>query len=235
MGNNIKNTEANLYDSGTNPAQCTDSATGSGGIRSECLSYLYSWCTAAGLDSTTSPTCVEVREDSTVSDSDGSTSADEIPNNNMAGTGIVGKPGGKGGESKGNSNAANQAGIAPTNGSICPAGWRLPVGLVGANTVNEFAILNGAMYTAGVSLAPDATIGANRELNWHPAGSFSAVGSGYFNQNGLSYQSYSGGYWSSALNTSASAAYMYVRSDVVAPGTTSYSKYYGQAVRCVLN
>lgn len=208
-------------------------------MQSECLSYLYSWCAAAGLDSSTNPTCAEVREDSTTADSNGSTAGGNV-NTGMAGTGIIGKPGGKGGESKGNSNAANQQGVATSNGSICPAGWRLPVGRVGdattgTNTYNEFAVLNGAMFTVGQNLDPDTTTGSNRPLNWYPAGSFSAVGSGNFYYNlGLNDQSNHGYYWGSSLYSASFAAFTYITSGFVTPGTNNLTKFNGMAIRCVL-
>jgi len=241
MGNPIQGTEGNLHDASDNAAPCTNSPTGSDDMRSECLSYLYSWCAAIGLGSATTPTCEEVREDSTTSDSDGSTSADEIPNNNMAGPGIVGKPGGIGGESKGNSQAANQAGVATTNGSICPAGWRLPVGRVGSsstgtNVYNEFAILSGAMYTVGQDLSPSIITSTNRAVNWYPVGSFSAVGSGRFVYNtGLGYQSYHAQYWGSSLLSNTDAVFSQLRPDYIAPGASNTTKNVGMAVRCVLN
>jgi len=240
VGNTIQNTEASLNDSGFNIAPCNNSPTGSSPMTSECLAYIYNWCSAIGLDSGTNPTCDEVREDSTTADSNGST-AGTTTNTNMAGTGIVGKPGGIGGESKGNSNAANQAGITTTNGSICPAGWRLPVGRVGdatsgINTYNEFAILNGVMFTVGQNLDPDATTGSSRPDNWYPAGSFSSIGSGYFSYStGLWGQSNYGVYWGSSLGSSMYAAGMVIYSGNIAPGTSNNSKNAGFAVRCVLN
>jgi len=236
VGNNIQNTEANFYPSSTS-VQCTDSATSSDSMRSVCISYLYNWCAVVGLDSTTNPTCNEVREDSTVDDSNGSTTGGNV-NTGMADAGIVGKPGGIGGESKGNNQAANQAGVAATNGSICPAGWRLPVGRVGAsdNTYNEFAILNGAMFTLGQDLSPDNTNdGPTRAINWYPGGSFSATSSGYFNYaQGLFVQSRYSYYWSASLNSATSAQMMNLNTDNVSPGTPTASKSGGLAVRCVL-
>jgi len=243
MGNPIQGTEGNLYDGGSNIAPCNSSPTGPGDMLSECLSYLYSWCVAIGLSSTTSPTCAEVREDSTASDSDGSTSTAETPNTNMTGPGIVGKPGGIGGESKGNSNTANQVGISTTNGSICPAGWRLPVGrtgdgsTTGTDVYNEFAILSGAMYTVGLSLNPSTSGSSVYRENWWPSGSFLSVRSGFFYYSqGLNYQSNTGDYWSSSLYSQANAAYAQVGyATGVNPGSASHGKGAGSAVRCVLN
>jgi len=246
VGNAIQNTEANLYDGGVNIASCDNSLTGSGNMRSECLSYIYSWCAAIGLDSTTNPTCVEVREDSTITDSNGSTAGGTV-NTGMAGTGIVGKPGGIGGESKGSaSGIGNQAGVATSNGTICPAGWRLPVGRVGdadtntSNLYNEWNILNESMYSLNLFTNTSSTTinGTTTGYfnNWYPAGSFSSVGSGYFDHNnGLGFQSARGIYWSSSLSTSANATDSPIYAGSVSPGTSQRLKRTGLAVRCVLN
>jgi len=226
VGNIIPNTQASYND--TTPIPCTNTPTGTSvEMMSECLSYLYHWCAAVGLDSGTTPTCGSVAESTT--------------GNSMASTGIVGKPGGVGGESKGNNAAANQAGVATTNGTICPAGWRLPVGRVGASpnhtdTYNEFAILNSAMYTNGQNLTPDVTQGGNRFLNWRPAGSFSGIGSGYrATGTGLTTPSSVGRYWSSSLESSANASHMYLSNTTINPSIVGSSKQMGMAVRCVLN
>jgi len=238
MGNNIQNTEGNLYSTG-NVAPCADSLTGSGNMSGVCISYLYNGCAAIGLDSSTNPTCNEVRSDSTVDDSNGSTSGGNV-NTGMADTGIVGKPSGIGGESKGNSNAANQAGLATSNGSICPAGWRLPVGQVNngdnaVNTNNEFAVLNGAMSSAGASLSPNTTGSNANTANFVSTGSFSVVGSGLFNlTNALLGQSYYAYLWSSSMYSSEVAT-AWIYSTNVYPGTYNQAKVRGVAVRCVLN
>jgi len=237
IGNTIPNTTASFYE--TPLIKCTNGITGSGSnatMRSECLSYLYHWCTAVGLDNNTVPACSAV--------SHLSTNANDTPPNsttNIARTGVVGKPGGIGGESRGNSQAANQSGVnSTTAGTICPAGWRLPVGRIGADpshddTYNESAILNGAMYTIGASLAPDPTTVAPYQTNWYPIGSFSTISSGYFSTlNGLRVQSTNSTQWNSSLNSASRAANISVASGYVNPGTDGSTKYSGMAVRCVL-
>jgi len=235
QGNTIPNTQASFAD--TPPTPCTNSPTGTSvELMSECLSYLYNWCSAVGLDSTTTPTCATVSELSTNADNTSPNST-----TNIAKTGIVGKPGGIGGESKGNNQAANQSGVnSTTAGTICPAGWRLPVGRVGVSpnhtdTYNEVAILSGAMYTNGQNLTPDVTQGGNRFLNWRPAGSFSSIGSGYRAVgNGLNNQSSVGRYWSSSLGSSSNATQAYFTSSSIDAAIGNNGKTTGMAVRCVL-
>ena len=207
-GNTIHDTTATLY----SDTQCTNSPTGSGTMQSECLSYLYNWCAAIGLDSGTSPTCASV---SNTGSGAGYTTTGVI--------GISDASGGKGGESKGSGGT-----------SICPTGWRLPVARVGSsdNTLNEFAILNASMNSNAYNPTPSTS---NFYQNWQPAGSFSVIGSGYFAvSTGLVGQSAGGYYWSSSLRSSMDASRLGVGATSVSPGTLNYFKYSGATVRCVL-
>ncbi len=195
---------------------------------SKCLSYLYNFCSAAGLDSTTTPTCAAATNTGT--------------GTGYTTTGVIGKTGGKGGESKGNSNAGNPTGVnSTTNGTICPAGWRLPQGQTQASQ-NEWAILNGSMNTGTLSAA-NAGFGSGYYQNWQPnattggndtwRSSFGTVSSGYFFPGtGLSSQSPFAYWWSSSLLSSTDAYSTSVGSSYVNPGTSSSRKYVGFAVRC---
>ncbi len=228
-GQLIQNTTGTLY-SGT---QCTNSVTGNPPMDSKCLSYLYNFCSAAGLDSTTTPTCAAA-----VNTGSGT---------GYATNGVIGKQGGKGGESKGNTNAGNPSNVnSTTNGTICPAGWRLPQGRdnsSGTNdTNNEWAILNGSMNTGTLSATNTGT-GSGYYQNWQPnattggndawRSSFGTVSSGYFGPgNGLGNQSTYAYWWSSSLYSSTYAYRAYVRSSAVSPGTSYSVKYSGFAVRC---
>jgi len=242
MGNPITNTTGSTNNS--SPTFCGSGATGSGIMLSECLTYFYSWCAAIGLDSGTNPTCNDVQADSTTSDSNGSYTGGSV-NTGMAGTGIVGKPGGIGGESKGNAQAANQDGIATANGSICPAGWRLPVGRVGtsdtstSNLYNEWNILSESLYSRTLFTNTDSTTintGTNWASNFYPTGSFSAISSGYFyTTTGLAYLSTAGYYWTSSANARSAASTTRFSAAAFDPGTNNNTKYNGMAVRCVLN
>jgi len=238
MGNIIRSTPASFNTNVQIP--CTNHTTGThADMISECLSYLYHWCTAIGLDSNTIPTCAAATN--TGYGVGYVEQASDGPK-----LGIIGKPGGIGGESKGNNQAANQLGVAISNGSICPAGWRLPVGQVNEsfspnrqNAYNEFAILNGAMITAGETLSPNITNLDINIQNWQPVGSFSVVGSGHLQATyGLNNLSSLGSYLSSSLYSSSDSAYMSVSSVNIAgltPGTGGgFGKYMGMAVRCVL-
>jgi uncharacterized protein (TIGR02145 family) len=235
----VSNSNANitLYD-GT---RCTTSSTGSGVMASVCGNQiLYNFCAALGLDGATTPACTS------------STPTNTGTGAGYASAGVIGKAGGIGGESKGNISAANQAGInSSTQGSICPAGWRLPAGRVGSsdnNTKNEWAILNGSLYNNTYTATPNTGSGAGYYGYWQPAGTsinasstnlaggaFQTVASGYFNPgNGLLSQSTDGYWWTSSLYSPTNAAVTLVGSSYVNPGTYYGYRYRGFAVRCTL-
>ena len=210
-GNNIQTTTAQVAGGG----QCTNAPTGVGVMQSECLSYLYNWCAAIGLDSGTNPTCAAVEPTTT--------------GTNMTTSGVVGASstsGGVGGESKGSGGT-----------SICPTGWRLPVGRVGESddTLNEFAILNASMNSGVYNPTPSTGSGVGYRENWQPAGAFSIIGSGLFIAPVALYmQADRGDYWSSSLPSTTGAAGLEAYSSAVIAGTGSFTRQYGMAVRCVL-
>ncbi len=210
-------TEAVTVGSGT---RCTDTETGSGTMQSVCGNrILYNFCAANGLDGSTTPTCLEV--------------SDTTNTTGMSSIGVVGATGGKGGESKGGGGS-----------SICPAGWRLPVGRVGASddSKNEWAILNGSLY----SNAPSAPDTGNYYGYWEPKGTviptggadnlaaFGAVSAGLFDPgSGLGRQSTRAYWWSPSLYSAGGGASATIISGNVYPGTNDSNKFYGFAVRCV--
>ncbi len=242
-GQLIQNTTGTL----ASGSRCTNSATGTGVMTSACLSYLYNWCSAAGLDSTTTPTCADATNTGS--------------GTNYTTTGVIGKAGGKGGESKGNTNAGNPTGVnSTTSGTICPAGWRLPSGRVGsantaaANANNEWMILMTSLNTGAYNnAAPNTGYTTNYNTNYmgyfQPAGTsigagsgtslgehaFESVSSGGFAPgSGLYYQSTHAYWWTSSLSSSSGANLSYVLSSDVAPGTDYGTQYNGRTVRCVL-
>ena len=211
-GNVIQNIEGELGSSGG--PKCASSKTGGwASMKSECLSYLYNWCAAVGLDSTTVPTCVDAYRSGS--------------GKGYATTGVIGKPGGVGGESKGDGGS-----------SICPAGWRLPVGQIDRNdnSKNEFAVLNGSMYSNENSPSSDLNGTLEWAKNWQPMGLFASVSSGYFIpvNFGLMDQSVRSFYWTSSLAMPTHASLMNLDHESVVPGTGGSSKYLGLAVRCAL-
>ena len=125
------------------------------------------------------------------------------------------------------------------SGSICPTGWRLPSAMSDGSTATgngtsytaaDFPVLNASM-NAG-SLTTGST--SNYYAGWQFTGAWSGVFSGYWNS-GFSNQGSYGYYWSSTAYSSTSAWYLDINSSGVYPGGSSGSKYYGFAVRCVMD
>ncbi|MCL2002080.1 fibrobacter succinogenes major paralogous domain-containing protein [Candidatus Saccharibacteria bacterium] len=211
------NTQAGL--GGT--MNCSDSApSGSGVMESTCGGQImYNFCAALGLDSGTTPSCATVSNTTTGA--------------GMAATGIVGATGGQGGESLGSGGS-----------SICPAGWRIPVGLVGSAPgalPNDWNALNVAIGGANITTATNDT-GPGQGF-WQPSGTtssfpamFGAVSAGGVNTTGnLANQSTNASWWSSSLNSASFGRNTGVNSTGVYPGTFNNNKANGLTVRCVAN
>ena len=209
-GNNIENTTAFL----ANDTQCTNSITGIPPMDSECLSYLYNWCAAIGLDSSTTPTCAGA--------------SDAGSGTGYSTTGVIGAPSGQGGESKGSGGT-----------SICPANWRIPVGRIGSSddSMNEWAILNGSMHNNAYTSTPDIGTGSGYYQNWQPAGSFSSISASYFAPDGgLMNQSTQAVYWSSSSQSSGVTPFMLLVNVFIDPSTGYlFGRYGGLGVRCALS
>ncbi|MCL2095134.1 IPT/TIG domain-containing protein [Candidatus Saccharibacteria bacterium] len=149
----------------------TTESTGTPPMDSVCGGvYLYNWCAAMGLDSNTTPTCAAVSDTTTGT---GMTQAGIV--------GIASTHGGVGGESLGTYRLPSGERVGPgqpntstagaiRGSSLCPAGWRIPVGRVGAsnNTANEWAILNGSMARNAFYATPDVGTGQDYFPNWQP-------------------------------------------------------------------
>ena len=125
------------------------------------------------------------------------------------------------------------------SGSICPTGWRLPSATSDGSTATgngtsydaaDFAVLNASM-NAG-SLTTGST--SDYPTGWQFTGAWSGVFSGSWN-NGFLGQGSSGYYWSSTAYSSTFARILYFYSSHVNPGNDRNLKYYGYAIRCVMD
>ena len=123
------------------------------------------------------------------------------------------------------------------SGSICPTGWRLPSGSSDGSTATgnglsynaaDFPVLNASM-NAG-SLTTGST--SSYLTGWLFTGAWSGVFSGSWS-NGFGNQGSFGHYWSSTAVSSTNARYLSFSSSDVNPAN-NLNKYYGRAVRCVM-
>ena len=133
-----------------------------------------------------------------------------------------------------------------TTTSICPTGWRLPIG--GQSTVNttgDFYVLtktlmggtepntnntNGYGYYQGIVDNVDLGATASKVLRAYPT---NVVYSGYSNGSSAFNRGSDGYYWSSSVYSSSNAYRLYLSSSFVSPGTGLYNKYFGFSVRCI--
>ena len=125
------------------------------------------------------------------------------------------------------------------SGSICPTGWRLPSATSDGSTATgngtsftaaDFAVLNASM-NAG-SLTTGST--SNYPTGWQYSGAWSGVFSGLW-YSGFHGQGSNGYYWSSTAYSFTLARFLDFVSSSVRPGSYYDYKYYGFAVRCVMD
>ena len=118
------------------------------------------------------------------------------------------------------------------NTSICPAGWHLPYG--GSGTGTNGGNTSGGFYNLNYKInnnsnVTDATAGRN--LRAYPN---NFVYSGRFDNSSANLRGSGGLYWSSTASSSNYAYRLAFGSSNVYPGTSTYDKYSGRSVRCVL-
>ena len=132
-----------------------------------------------------------------------------------------------------NGSSSYTANYNNVNQSICPAGWRLPVGMTAASTSGDYANL---IYSAGIvsakststssqSYATNGFVNIRAEPLWF-------VRSGYVYSGALNDAGSYGYYWSSSVYSSNSAYSLYFGSSRVYPQSRS-DRYNGNSVRCV--
>lgn len=115
--------------------------------------------------------------------------------------------------------------------SICPAGWKLPIG----GEVGQFAMLNAKMNNP-LATSPSASSGSGYYQNWRNTGPLKGVFSGSWGGS-FDYQGLFGNMWSrSARPSSANNAFNATfGASSVYPGTGNGIRYGGLGVRCLLN
>ena len=123
--------------------------------------------------------------------------------------------------------------------SICPTGWKLPLGNTStgnidqgasdpANKVPGFSYLDRKMGGTG---AYQSTTEASRRWRKYPV---NTVYSGDVYSGSVDHRGSYGLYWSSTAYSSNYAYNLYLTPTNVRPGTDrNYYKYYGRSVRCV--
>ena len=123
-------------------------------------------------------------------------------------------------------------------GNICPANFRLPSAVSGAGGPTT----NGTAYTAADFPVLNASMGAgllttgsttSYPTGWQPSGAWGGSFSGVWSVS-LNNQGSNGSYWSPAVSSATNAHGLHFNSSLVNPGNSNLNKYYGFAVRCVM-
>ncbi len=113
--------------------------------------------------------------------------------------------------------------------SLCPTGWKLPYG----RNTGKGAVIGGFYYLN--TLMSNST-GRSSSNAWRQFPN-NYVYSGYIIGASVSasYRGSYGYYWSSTAHNSYNSYILYLRSSSVTPGDTSYIKYNGFPVRCIVD
>ena len=117
--------------------------------------------------------------------------------------------------------------------SICPTGWRLPVGSQ-STTTNSFGALSVALGgpangAAAYSSSTPTGTEMSKVFRSYPN---NFLYSGYFSTSSASSRGRYGYYWSSTASNNYYSYTLILYSSSVYPGTNSDHKYYGQSIRC---
>ncbi len=127
---------------------------------------------------------------------------------------------------------------ANATSSICPKGWKLPVGYQSDKNNNDFWKLfrNMGLTISNDSLASTSggyTSWGSGDLAKAQGSPYNFAYTGYMNSGSLRDASSYGYWWSRTAYSSSYAYYLSINSGSVYPGTTYGSRQYGFAVRCV--
>jgi uncharacterized protein (TIGR02145 family) len=120
------------------------------------------------------------------------------------------------------------------SGSICPAGWELPSGLLASSDkTNDFAKLD-LTYTPGGTGTSHSLANPDAQGLWLLAGAWQGSFSGNYSISGLRGQGTHGYYWSSSVLSSSEIYYTYFLDSSVDPGVRIGNRFNGFAVRCLV-
>lgn len=118
--------------------------------------------------------------------------------------------------------------------SICPAGWRLPVG--GQTGASELGMLDAKMSNPN---ATQPSSGNRPHQNWTSSGTFKGVYSGrWVGNNTFDYRGSYGYIWAQpglVAGVPNNAYVLAMSNSGVYPGTTTNQRAHGSAIRCLLN
>ena len=121
-----------------------------------------------------------------------------------------------------------------TEGDICPAGWRLPIGGNASNISNsDFAELNIALGGTGTNSDSNTNPTSNIMALRYRAYPNNFVYAGYFNDQN-NWLGEKGEYWTSTTGSYKAVGYLFsVHNNYIYPGTNVGNKGTGNSIRCI--
>ena len=130
-----------------------------------------------------------------------------------------------------NGAANTDTGSDAANTSICPKGWRLPLGASRTGTNLSFSKLDYQM--GGTGNSQSSTAGTTQSKIWRSFPN-NFLYSGYVNDSYIIGCGSYGRYWSSSASSAYGVYRLRLDSSDLVPGTISVDKFYGFTVRCVV-
>ena len=130
-----------------------------------------------------------------------------------------------------NSDPTNVSGSDAANTSICPSGWRLPLGASRTGINLSFSKLDYQMGGTGANQS--STAGTTQSKIWRSFPN-NFLYSGFAYSSNIHNRGLYGSYWSSSANNAGNAYSLYLNSSYLSPGTNNDYKFDGFPVRCVV-
>lgn len=133
-----------------------------------------------------------------------------------------------------NPDPTNSNGSDAANTSICPNGWRLPLGDTRVSMNLSFSKLDYQMGGSGATANTNTNpTGADRSKVWRSFPN-NFLYAGTANGKMTYYRGTYGIYWSSSAYNAITANRAYIGELISYPGTNADGKQFGNSVRCVL-
>ena len=119
---------------------------------------------------------------------------------------------------------------APTDGDLCPSGWKLPYGNSGTSGSNIGNTKGGFYYLANQMSATASSQVNSNKFRMFPN---NFIYSGYWNGGSANVRGNYGYYWSASASDSYNAYFLRLYRTGFYPGDSNANKYHGYSVRCV--
>ena len=120
--------------------------------------------------------------------------------------------------------------------SLCPKGWRLPIGIPTTSNMSfgKLSVELGGPANGDTANSSSTPTGAemSKVFRSYPN---NFLFSGLFTVSSTTNRGSGGSYWSSTADVNTYSYYLALTSTIVYPGTSNNSKYSGLTIRCIAN